>query len=621
MLAVLVVLVAVAGVYMQTLGGTFLWDDRPLVLYAPLVERTAPLREYLENPFWAGGGGQERATAYYRPLVTLSFALDRAVHGSNAAGYHITNVVLHLGCAWLLLALLRRTGAREATATLLSVGWALQPRLAECAAWISGRTDLLASLFAFGALHAWGQTWPRRLCASLLLGLGLLAKESALAVLPAIAVAEWIRAAPAATRARAQLVATRTAPLLVTLSAYVVLRLGLVGYTGGGRSFGGGYRALMVLHTIGTYTEMVLDAWRPRAVIGRQGVITALSIGIGVATLAVLAWAVHRFWRRVRPEAAAGFALAAFALLPVLHIAPLPLRTLAADRFLYLPTAGLALGLAPGLDRWLGVARARWAAVAALVLSLGVVAFQRVAVWSDEVEFWVTTYLETPRINSAPATELFGVFYRAGLYRDALTIAERTLSYDDPNKRDPRYNASVCLTRLGRPEEALRGFHEASVETKPSAGIQVVMAILSVQLGRSDQARAILEPLARTGYRDAQTLLARLPELEGAWVKLAALPPDGDPEERARLAALVGDDPVAVAAWTEVVRRPTASERALHDAVRYLVQTGEHAALAAAVRVYVSRFGALEPELAAMVEVRLAEIERLQAVKPRLGLR
>ena len=46
-----------------------------------------------------------------------------------------------------------------------------------------------------------------------------------------------------------------------------------------------------------------------------------------------------------------------------------------------------------------------------------------------------------------------------------------------------------------------------------------------------------------------------------------------------------------------------------------------HISLLAAGRAYVSRFGALEPDLTAMVEVRLSEIERLAAVRPRLGLR
>ncbi len=137
MLAVLVVVLAIAGVYIDALGGPFLWDDRLLVLDAPLVEKSAALTEYLKNPFWMGAGAQPHDTSYYRPLVTMSFALDHRLHASNPGGYHLTNVVLHLGCALLVLALLRRAGLRDATAALLTCAWALLPRLAEAAAWIS----------------------------------------------------------------------------------------------------------------------------------------------------------------------------------------------------------------------------------------------------------------------------------------------------------------------------------------------------------------------------------------------------------------------------------------------------------------------------------------------------
>ena len=38
-MAALLVFVAVVAVYMTSLGGPFLWDDRLLILDAPLIER------------------------------------------------------------------------------------------------------------------------------------------------------------------------------------------------------------------------------------------------------------------------------------------------------------------------------------------------------------------------------------------------------------------------------------------------------------------------------------------------------------------------------------------------------------------------------------------------------
>src|SRR5271166_5988555 len=33
---------------------------------------------------------------YFRPLVVLSFALDRVLYGTHPAGYHLTNLLVHV---------------------------------------------------------------------------------------------------------------------------------------------------------------------------------------------------------------------------------------------------------------------------------------------------------------------------------------------------------------------------------------------------------------------------------------------------------------------------------------------------------------------------------------------
>ena len=620
MLAALVVLVAVAGVYIQALGGPFLWDDRALVLDAPLVEKSVGLGEYLTHPFWMGAGAQPESTSYYRPLVTLSFALDHRLHGTNTGGYHLTNVVLHLACAWLLLALLRRGGVRQAAAGLLATAWALLPRLAEAAAWISGRTDLLATAFALGALLAWGPSPWRRSVAALLCGMGLLAKESALAVLPALMVAEWVSAAAVATRERARLVLWRVAPLSLVVALYGASRLALIGYHDEMLTLGAGPRALAVLQSVGTYALMLLDAWRPRAIIGRLGALSPLVIVLGALLLALAAFGTLRFRGRIGPGAALGLSLALFSLIPVLHLVPIPLRTLCADRFLYLPTAGLVLALGRPLDRWLGVERLRWGAAGVVALSLAVTTWRRVAVWSDETEFWITTYLETPRTNNAAATELFGVYYRAGLYEDALTLTERALRYDDPSKKNPRYNSALCLSRLGRRKEAEERFRASRVKHGSNAGIDLSLAILALQTGADDAARAELTRLAAAGDRHARGLLVRFPELVAARSELERLGPSGEPERRARLATLLGEVPESTSAWLDVVKGGRASRETLRDALLYLVQTGRGDGIAAAARAYLARYGALDAALAGVVEVRLGELDRLAAARGRLGL-
>src|SRR5688572_18309838 len=97
------------GVGLALYGGTlwngFVWDD--LLTAVP----PRPLDEVLTR----------RTGIYYRPLVMLSFALDRAVWGDLAAGFHLTNLLLHVAVAGLLgsLAAAAGIGASASTAAAL----------------------------------------------------------------------------------------------------------------------------------------------------------------------------------------------------------------------------------------------------------------------------------------------------------------------------------------------------------------------------------------------------------------------------------------------------------------------------------------------------------------------
>lgn len=610
-------IVAVAVAYVQALGGGFLWDDRLLITGVPLVEHGAPLGEYLRHPFWMGGAGP-LSTNYYRPLVTLSFALDHRLHGENPAGYHLTNLLFHELNALLVLALLKRFGVRPLVAALLACAWALLPRLAEAAAWVSGRTDLLATAGVLGALVVWGPSFPRRLFASVLVAAGFLAKESALAAVVALAVYEWVRRREEPARKRLRSVALALLPVALAVLVYVCLRASAVGLNTSGHALSASRRVATVFDTITTYALMLVDAWRPRALIGRVGVVRPWGVAVGLLIVAGCGLLLFRARRRWSAAAAVGLALAFAGILPVLHLVPIPIRVIAADRFLYLPSAGLTIALGPRLDAWLALRRPAWLAAAALVVALGVGASLRVGIWSDELEFWVQTYLETPRTNCSAATNLVGVFFRAGQYRDALALSERELGYDDPEKEEARFNAALCLSRLGRKHDAFEQWRVLDATPhKPDVDVQI--AIMELQTGQAEPARARLVPLARAGNEAARAILKQFPEFSSARAALAAAPADDAPE-RARLATFLGEEAIAVPAWLKTVSDPNVSRGTLQAALSYLVQTGQEDAIASVARRYIARFGPLDARIASIVSVRLDEIERVRSERARLGL-
>ncbi len=100
---------------------------------------------------------------YYQPLVRLSHVLDYQIWGKNAAGHHATGVFLHalnaalvFGFLWTLLGATSLTTAERLTlAFWVAVVFAIHPLQTESVAGMSGRTQLLCTMFGIGSLWAY----------------------------------------------------------------------------------------------------------------------------------------------------------------------------------------------------------------------------------------------------------------------------------------------------------------------------------------------------------------------------------------------------------------------------------------------------------------------------------
>ena len=80
--------------------------------------------------------------------------LDHELYGMNAAGYHWTNVLLHLLGTLVLFAVLRRMTGRLLCSGLVAGLFALHPFHVESVAWVAERKDVLSGLFWM--LGLWG---------------------------------------------------------------------------------------------------------------------------------------------------------------------------------------------------------------------------------------------------------------------------------------------------------------------------------------------------------------------------------------------------------------------------------------------------------------------------------
>jgi hypothetical protein len=129
---------------------------------------------------------------YFRPLVVFLFAGDRLLYGLHAAGYHLTNLFLHVGATLLVWAIARRTVGPGFGAWAAAALFAIHPCHAGAVDWISGRTDVLAATLYAGAFLVYLESRPLRGASAALVALSLflfslalLSKEMAI-TLPAV---------------------------------------------------------------------------------------------------------------------------------------------------------------------------------------------------------------------------------------------------------------------------------------------------------------------------------------------------------------------------------------------------------------------------------------------------
>ncbi len=213
------ILLTTAAAYAGVVGAGFVWDDQWLLVTNSHFQK-ASLGDLLRGNLWAGTGF-EGGVRYFRPLLQLTFYIDREVFGMVPAGWHLHSLAWHLVSTALLYHLLRRLLTESPVAptsaapgeqpvlsfwkdpTLLPVVagttlFALHPIQSEAVAWIAARNDLLATAFVLASLHCLlpgrRASGAGRVVAGTLFYLcALWAKESA-ALLPLLVLLlEWAR--------------------------------------------------------------------------------------------------------------------------------------------------------------------------------------------------------------------------------------------------------------------------------------------------------------------------------------------------------------------------------------------------------------------------------------------
>lgn len=476
-----------AALYLTTLGNGFVMDDAYNVVRNEEIRSLAHLPDLLVQPVGAGSEDayvRSIGQSFWRPLAMASYAVDHAVWGLRPLGFHLTNVLLYGALCGLVALLLVRLAGGWAGA-VGGVWYAVHPVHAEAVNLVTYRTELLAAAAVAGALLVMAADGGRRRAGALagivaLYVLGLSSKESA-ATLPALLLAAEALGRPVG---RWRPWWSLYGVLAVVAGAWLAARAALV--TPAGVRFFGDLEApllfLSVMKIYGLYVRLLLLPWPQTpfydwTILAPAG---SLADPEALAGLLALVATVGGAWalRGRAPTAALGLVWWLVALLPFAQLVPLPVG--AAERFLLIPTIGVALAVAAGAR---AVARGlrRPLAVAGVLVAAGYAALvlARNPDWHDDMALHQATVEAWP--ESFNAWHVLGELHldagRPAQAVAALARAEALLPGFPPNTA----LLARALMAAGRQAEAVAALDAAIARV---GGDPALLALRAEALGR-----------------------------------------------------------------------------------------------------------------------------------------
>jgi hypothetical protein len=529
--AACVLAAAVLVTHLPLLGAGYVQDDHVAVEGNAIVE-AGSLSAILGASYWEGALGGDRTL--YRPVTVASFALElAATGGAHASVSHAINLILHAAVCWLLYSLAVGFGVEPVAALLAALLFAVTPSKSEAVANVVGRSEVLSALFTLAAVRCAaevghrGAAWAAAACVLLACG----SKETGLVALPLVLLAAVV----ARGDRRALDAAGTVAPSVLAFTMFVILRTRALEAFFPPQPVPTIDNPLVVEHGVRYFaTALGLIARYARIVIVPFGLANDYSGAsipmetaylawrplLGVAILAALAVTA------LRGRVAALFV--AITVLPYLLVSNLlvPVGAILAERFLYLPVAGVGLLASLAIAK-LG-ARGRIAALAAIAV-FGVAMFARSLDWKDDGTIFAVTARNNPMSPRAPYwlgnndgaianwPTFAGPWHQKGVAlarMGDLPAAEHAIRESlrsEPARAEPRLDLGIVLHRRGALDAAEREVRKAVLLDPEDPRAYAELGHLRYERGQFAGAAEAYRHAVLLGRTD---LLPRLRELE-----------------------------------------------------------------------------------------------------------
>ena len=505
------VLALTFAVYIPTLRYNFVADDRGQILDNPAVHSWRFVPTYFTSHVWAGIV-PEGAANYYRPVFLLWLRINDALFGNHAWGWHFTTILVHVFTTLLVYLLAFRLGISRNAALVAAMIFGLHPAHIEAVAWISGVTEPLLGvllLASFLAYVQWRLEGARKwiVISLALFALALGEKETAVILPGLLLVYDWIfgREWGRHFELRRTLVwwgeaLRRTWPYFVLVALYVPLRIyALKGFSHGGTLLGNQqliftWPSLIwfwIRHLIWPFG---LSAFNSFPVVVHPTLKNFILPGI-LDVCVVVGLCVGA--RRSRTAAF-------FAVWPVLPLIPPSFFCVfmavdsAHDRYLYLPSVGLAILIALLLEKgcgsappWQGVPVALLAAALCLATALSFGTITQSLYFRDNLTFYAYNLSLEPH-NPTAESNYAAILAERGMYGPALEKFTDVMNHD-PNNWAAIYDLALTHYKVGNLPQAEKYFLEAIRINPHKPDEYLYLGMARYKSGRTDEAIAAVQ--------------------------------------------------------------------------------------------------------------------------------
>ncbi len=485
----ILLIILISGiVFFNTFRNSFVYDDKVFIVNNESIKSLKNIPQFFISAKSFSG---ERNFVVYRPVATLSFAIDYFLWGLNPVGYHIPNFLFHTLNAILLYFLVRLILTTKMTAFFASLLFITHPVQTEAVTWISGRSNVLFLFFFLLAFYFYlkfvgfeikclEQTSNSRLYyyfgAIVFFILSLLSKETAI-IFPVILILYDNFLIPKKERKEVLKQGQYYLPFWGVSGLYILLRFTVLGRISQMGFWGGGlYPTILTMcRAFVYYIKLILLPLKlsidyPFSISTSFFELPVIISIVGLMFILLLGIKVNKYSR----EISFGIFWFFIGLMPVSNL--VPLRALVAERFLYLPSIGFCIVVSVLLTKLyefnprnetspLARGQLKYFKKFAVVFFILILCFYSIRTiirnsdWKNNYNLWLSMVKSSP--DSPKAHYALGdIYYKEGNYDQALEEFKKALELNQ-NFAEIYNNVGLIYEQKGLYNEALREYEKA----------------------------------------------------------------------------------------------------------------------------------------------------------------